>query len=69
MEIKVIEYEDYWECADGCCSNLDTVSTFYWKGKEYEYRNYDSHKNLLDFAKEHLNLNFEYVFERPDDVE
>lgn len=62
MEIKVEEYDDYWECGDGCCTNYDTVSVFHYNGNTYEYRSYDSENNLKTFLEDVLGLTFKYEY-------
>ena len=57
-EIRLEEYESYWECGDGCCTNWDSVSIFHHNGETYEYRGYSTEENLKNFLIDHYELVF-----------
>ena len=61
-EIKVEEYEHYWTCGDGCCTNWDTVTKFYHNNETFEYRGYSAEENLKNFLIDNFDLVFEYNY-------
>jgi hypothetical protein len=60
--IRVEEYEDFYTCGDGCCSNYDVVNVFHYGTNSYSYRGVDSFNNLKTFLEDVLDISFEYDY-------
>ena len=65
-DIKVLHTESHWKCADGCCDNFWTESSFMYNDKIYTFDGANADDTVKQFLAEVFEIEFEEEYDYKD---
>ena len=64
--IKVLHTESHWQCADGCCDNSWTESSFMYNDVIHVFEGPSADHTIAKFLEEVIGVKFEEEYESKD---